>query len=88
MARGRIRLEWDQTCLLWWTLVEINRDPNSEPVDPLKFHPLHAKPDDEQEGPNMGLWHRVTQNANVVKIDHAKLRSYPSGQGVHQAHDQ
>lgn len=72
MARGRLRLEWDQTSLVWWTIAESNRDKDSEPLDPLMFHPLHARPQDIGE-PNWGLWSKIANSVEMKPLDLSKL---------------
>lgn len=75
MARGRIRLEWDQTSLVCWTLAEINRDSSKqpEPFDRMMFHPFEETADERSDGPDMALWNKVTQNVPVVRLNHARI---------------
>lgn len=45
MARGRAKLEWDQTSLLWAQVQNLHRDPDKHrvPFSPADVHPYRTE---------------------------------------------
>ena len=77
MARARLRLEWDQTSLLWATILEPHRDQEQrrEPFNPAEVHPLHhhEQQPEENDEPDMAIWATITRSVPVHTIDLRKL---------------
>lgn len=79
MARGRVRLEWDQTATLWVPLAEPLRDKSEHP-EPFRVHDVHPllrdeEPSDEGD-PDWGLWSQIQQRVTVTNIDLKKLHEH------------
>jgi hypothetical protein len=77
MATGVIRLQWDQTSLLWVTLAEPNRDKSehTKPFSMADVHPLLGakllrQPADE--GPDLTQWAHIRANYKMTKLANGK----------------
>lgn len=76
MARGRVRLEWDQTSLLWVPLAEPLRDESEhpEPFTIRDVHPLlHEEAEASDREPDWKLWSKITRHVTVKPINLSKI---------------
>lgn len=85
MARGRSKLEWDQTSLIWSLLANTNRDPKvrKEPFLPSDVHPWRTADEyraKEYGQPDGALINTIKRTYKVTRIKHGLKsdRSRPS----------
>lgn len=70
MAKAVMRLQWDQTSLLWATHANANRDPKQtpKPFTPADVHPLRSSKDYETEESGEPDWAMIAQIRNQNKV--------------------
>jgi hypothetical protein len=72
MAMARVRLEWDQTSLIWSTIANANRDPKEQPKPflPSDVHPLRNASDYEQnEEANRPAIEKIKRTCKVTRLN-------------------
>lgn len=89
MARGRAKLDWDQTSLLWCLLANVNRNTQEkkEPFLPSDVHPWRTADEYQRTDhaqPDVGLINNIKRSYKVTRIKHG-VKSDRSGKGISQA---
>lgn len=81
MARGRAKLEWDQTSLLWALLANTNRDlkEQPEPFLPSQVHPYRTAADYESEDKDKKARDSIKRTGKITRLKHVGIadRSWP-----------
>lgn len=74
MARGRAKLEWDQTALIWSLIANVNRDTTIRP-EPFAVNDIHpfAQELDDAEGDI------ESRRAEVKRLSRGKIRILKRG---------
>lgn len=75
MARGRIRLEWDQTSLLWAQQANQNRDPKEHPQPflPSDVHPLRTAADYTNDDAQKKTVDAIKRTCKVRRLKNVSL---------------